>query len=116
MKQTVIAANGLASCEAVKRHGGCGRQRHRFPGVPRRRGPVAPSGGVREAGIKEYGRFPKILGSAWVWMLSTLIRSAFKKAGVGAANEKLCEAIRSPFKGEVTDYDFSSDDLNGIKL
>jgi branched-chain amino acid transport system substrate-binding protein len=114
MKQTIIAANGLASYEAVKSMGDAA-DNVVFPEFLVGEDPLPHQAEFVRLFHKEYGRFPKIL-EALGWDAVHVIRSAFKTAGAGAANEKLCEAIRSPFKGDMTDYDFSADDLNGIKL
>ena len=111
---TIIAANGLASYEPSRAWGM--RQTMSFsPEFLVGEDPLPHQAEFVRLFHKEYGRFPKIL-EALGWGAVHVILTAFKKAGVGAANEKLCEAIRSPFKGDMTDYDFSSDDLNGIKL
>jgi branched-chain amino acid transport system substrate-binding protein len=114
MKQTIIAANGLASYEGVKSMGDAA-DNVVFPEFLVGEDPLPHQAQFVKLFQKEYGRLPKIL-EALGWDAVHVILAAFKKVGVGAANEKLCEAIRSPFKGDMTDYDFSSDDLNGIKL
>jgi branched-chain amino acid transport system substrate-binding protein len=45
-----------------------------------------------------------------------VIAAALEKVGPDAGNEKLCAAIRGPYNGVTTDYDFSADDMTGIKL
>jgi branched-chain amino acid transport system substrate-binding protein len=114
MKQTIIAANGLASYEAVRSMGDAA-DNVVFPEFLVGEDPLPHQAEFVQLFQKEYGRLPKIL-EALGWDTVHVIVAAFKKAGIGAANEKLCEAIRSPFKGDMTDYDFSADDLNGIKL
>lgn len=45
-----------------------------------------------------------------------VIAQALKKAGADATGEKLCEAMRAPYTGVLATYDFSADDMTGIKL
>jgi len=114
MKQTIIAANGLASYEAVRSMGDAA-DNVIFPEFLVGEDPLPHQAEFVRSYQREYNRLPKIL-EALGWDAVHVMLEAFKKAGLGAGNEKLCEAIRGPFKGDMTDYDFSADDLNGIKL
>ena len=41
---------------------------------------------------------------------------AIGKAGPEAGNEAICAAMRGPYSGNSTEYDFSAPDMTGIKL
>lgn len=64
---------------------------------------------------KEYGRFPKLV-EAIGWDAVYIVLAALNKVGPDAGNAKLCEAMRGPYFGALATYDFSANDLNGIKL
>src|SRR5439155_23490959 len=104
MKQTIIAANGLASYEAVKSMGDAA-DNVVFPEFLVGENPLPHQAEFVQSYQKEYGRLPKIL-EAVGWDAVHVILAAFKKAGVGAANDKVCEAIRGPFNGVMTDDGF----------
>jgi branched-chain amino acid transport system substrate-binding protein len=65
--------------------------------------------------FKEYGQNPKNYEAAGydaVFVLAT----ALKNAGPNATAEKVCAAIRAPFKGSMAQYDFSAPDMTGLTL
>ncbi|WMT76434.1 ABC transporter substrate-binding protein [Bradyrhizobium sp. Ash2021] len=63
----------------------------------------------------QYNKLPKI-SEAMGWDAVHILLAAFDKVGPDAGNEKLCEALRGPYSGVMSAYDFSAADLNGIKL
>ena len=63
---------------------------------------------------KEYGRNPKHFDAAGYDALMSLA-DAFSKTD-GAAGEPLCRAMRRPYRGAMTAYDFSAPDMGGLTL
>jgi branched-chain amino acid transport system substrate-binding protein len=50
------------------------------------------------------------------WDALHVVARGLEKVGPDAGNEKLCEAVREPYQGVTTNYDFSAPDMTGIKL
>jgi branched-chain amino acid transport system substrate-binding protein len=63
---------------------------------------------------KEYGRLPKNFEAAG-WDAVFALKAGLEKAK-DASPGKICEAMQAPYHGVMADYDFSADDMTGIKL
>lgn len=114
MKQPIISAIGQASYEIAKSMGDAA------DGVvfPEFLVPEDPSPNQKafvEAYKQEYGRAPKS-GEAMAYDSVHVVAKAIGKVGPEAGNEAICEAIRGPYAGIMTNYDFSADDMTGIKV
>ncbi len=114
MKQPIISAIGQASYEIVKSMGDAA-DNVVFPEFLVAEDPLPHQKAFVELYRQEYNRLPKIT-EAIGWDSVQALLKAFEKVGPDAGNEKLCEAIRGPYPGVLTQYDFSADDMNGIKL
>ena len=68
-----------------------------------------------EAYKKEYGKLPKHFSAAG-WDAVMMLADALKVAGAGAAGDKLCTAMRRPYQGATTKYDFAAPDMGGMTL
>jgi branched-chain amino acid transport system substrate-binding protein len=64
---------------------------------------------------KEYGKLPKHL-EATGWDALQAMARGFETAGVDATNEKVCEAMRRPYVGAMTKFDYSAPDMGGLTL
>lgn len=64
---------------------------------------------------KEYGKLPKHFSAAG-WDAVMALADALKVAGVDATGDKLCAAVRRPYQGVMTKYDFSASDMGGMTL
>lgn len=64
---------------------------------------------------KEYGRLPKHFDAAG-WDAITHLAQSLGKAGLDASNEELCAALRQPYDGVMTRFDFSQPDMGGLTL
>ena len=53
---------------------------------------------------------------AAAWDAVHVAMRALDKVGPEAGGEKLCAAMREPYAGVMANYDFSADDMTGIKL
>lgn len=68
-----------------------------------------------EAYKREYGKLPKHFSAAgWDAVMSLV--DALKTAGPDASGEKLCDAMRRPYQGATTRYDFSAPDMGGMTM
>jgi len=50
------------------------------------------------------------------WDAVHIMAQAIGKAGAGASPQAICDAMRGPYSGVLATYDFSADDMTGIKL
>ena len=64
---------------------------------------------------KEYNATPKNF-EALAWDSVHVVAAALNKAGADATGQALCDAARGTHSGVLADYDFSADDMTGIKL
>ena len=62
-----------------------------------------------------YNSVPKNYEAAGYDAVNALA-AALGKAGADATGQKLCDAMRGPYTGVLATYDFSADDMTGIKL
>lgn len=77
--------------------------------------PLPHQVGFVESFRKEYGRYPKNFDAAGYDSVFILAQ-ALDKAGLNATNEQLCAAMRTPFQGVMTAYDFAAADMGGLKV
>lgn len=64
---------------------------------------------------KEHGQLPKHFEAAGYDALMA-IAAAMKKSGDTGTNGALCKELRAPYQGAFALYDFSAEDLGGLKL
>lgn len=64
---------------------------------------------------KEYGRLPKHFDAAG-WDAVTHLAQTLGKVGLDASNEELCAALRQPYEGVMTRFDFGQPDMGGLTL
>ncbi|SCU83960.1 ABC transporter periplasmic protein [Cupriavidus necator] len=64
---------------------------------------------------KEYGKLPKHF-SAVGWDAVMALAAGLKAAGAGAPGDKLCSALRRPYQGVTSGYDFAAPDMGGMTL
>lgn len=114
MKQPIISAIGQATYEIVKSMGDAA-EGVVFPEFLVPEDPLPHQKTFVEAYKQEYGRNPKSSEAMGYDSLHVMAK-AIAKVGPEAGNEAICEAIRGPFSGLTTNYDFSADDMTGIKL
>jgi branched-chain amino acid transport system substrate-binding protein len=114
MKQPIIALNGASSYEIVSAMGSAA-DNIIFPEFVVYEDPLPRQKAFIEYVKKESGARAKNAESV-AWDALHVVAHALEKAGIDARHEKLCAAIRGPYQGVTTDYDFSADDMTGIKL
>jgi len=68
-----------------------------------------------EAYRKEYGKLPKHFAAVG-WDAVMVLANGLKAAGADAAGDKLCSALRRPYQGVTTGYDFAAPDMGGMTL
>ena len=114
MNQPIVALNGASSYEIVSAMGSAANDIV-FPEFVVYEDPLPSQKEFLDYVMKETSTRAKNPESV-AWDAMHVIAAAVGKVGPAAGNEKLCEAIRGPYKGVTTDYDFSADDMTGIKL
>ncbi len=114
MKQVIIAPSALSSYEVVKSMGDAA-DNIVFAEFLVGEDPLPRQKEFVDLYNKEHGRFPKLV-EAIGWDSVHIVLAALNKVGLDAGNARLCEAMRGPHAGMLADYDFSADDLNGIKV
>jgi len=114
MKQPIIAAIGQATYEIVKSMGDAA-EGVVFPEFLVPEDPLPHQKAFVDAYKAEYGRAPKSIESIAYDALKAMSQ-AIGKAGPEAGNEAICAAMRGPYSGNSTEYDFSAPDMTGIKL
>lgn len=63
---------------------------------------------------KEYHRLPKNFEAAGYDSLMAIAKG-LEQVGTSATNQQLCTALRQPYQGQMTQYDFRADDMGGLK-
>ena len=114
MSQPIIALNGASSYEIVNAMGSAANDII-YPEFVVYEDPLPHQKQFIEHVMKETGTKAKNPESV-AWDAMHVIAAALEKVGPDAGNQKLCDAIRGPYQGVTTDYDFSADDMTGIKL
>jgi branched-chain amino acid transport system substrate-binding protein len=114
MTQPIIALNGASSYEIVSAMGDAA-DNIIYPEFVVYEDPLPRQKAFIDYVMKETGARAKNAESV-AWDALHVIAHALEKAGVDARREKLCAAIRGPYQGVTTDYDFSAPDMTGIKL
>lgn len=113
MTQPIIALNGASSYEIVSAMG-TAADNVIFPEFVVYEDPLPRQKDFINYVMKESGAKAKNAESV-TWDAVHVIAHALTKSP-DARKEKLCEAIRGPYQGVTTDYNFSADDMTGIKL
>jgi len=114
MKQPIIAVNGASSYEIVSAMGSAA-DNIIYPEFVVNEDPLPNQKEFVGYMQKEFGVKAKNAESV-AWDAMHVIAAALKKVGPDAGNEKLCDAVRGPYTGVTTQYDFSAPDMTGIKL
>lgn len=110
----IISVHGTATYETVKAMGDAA-DNIIHPEFLVAEDPLPTQKEFVEAYRKEYGKLPKHFSAAG-WDSVMALVEALKTAGGDAAGEKLCAAMRRPFQGVTTRYDFSAPDMGGMTL
>jgi branched-chain amino acid transport system substrate-binding protein len=113
MTQPIISHFGGSSYEMVSAMGSAA-ENIIFPEFLIAEDPLPHQKDFVEAYKKEYGSMPKNF-EAFAWDGVHALAQALAKAGPDADGDKLCAAIRGPYAGVFGHFDFSADDMNGIR-
>ena len=114
MKQPIIAVNGASSYEIVSAMGSAA-DNIIFPEFVVNEDPLPNQVKFIEYMQKSFNIKAKN-AEAVAWDAMHVIAKALEKAGPDATHEQLCEAVKGPYSGVTTEYDFSAPDMTGIKL
>jgi branched-chain amino acid transport system substrate-binding protein len=114
MKQTIVAVNGSSSYETVNAMGSAA-DNIIFPEFVVTEDPL-PNQKEFVAYLQTNFKIKAKNAEAVAWDAVHAIAAALKKTGPDASHEELCQAIKGPYSGVTTQYDFSAPDLTGIKL
>ncbi|MGH8788423.1 MAG: ABC transporter substrate-binding protein [Cupriavidus necator] len=110
----IIAVHGTASYELVKAMGDAA-DNVIHPEFLVAEDPLPVQKEFVDAYKKEYGKLPKHFSAA-AWDAVMTLSDALKNAGANPTSEKLCAAMRRPYAGVTTRYDFSAPDMGGMTL
>ncbi|UDM52683.1 ABC transporter substrate-binding protein [Cupriavidus sp. MP-37] len=110
----IIAVHGTATYETVK---GMGEAADNIihPEFIVSEDPLPAQKEFVEAYRKEYGKLPKHFAAVG-WDAVMALANGLKTAGADAAGDKLCGALRRPYQGVTTGYDFAAPDMGGMTL
>lgn len=114
MKQPIVAVNGASSYEIVSAMGSAA-DNVIFPEFVVSEDPLPQQRDFVDYLAKEFGVRAKN-AEAVAWDGLQVIARALGKAGAGATGEALCDAVRAPWAGVTTQYDFAARDMTGITL
>ncbi len=110
----MISVHGSSTYETVKAMGDAA-DNIVFPEFLIAEDPLPTQVEFVEAYKKEYGKLPKHFSAA-AWDAVMALADALKTAGADAPGDKLCAAMRRPYQGATTRYDFSASDMGGMTL
>lgn len=110
----MISVHGSSTYETVKAMGDAA-DNIVFPEFLIAEDPLPPQVEFVEAYKKEYGKLPKHFSAAG-WDAVMSLAEALKTVGADAPGDKLCAAMRRPYQGATTRYDFSAPDMGGMTL
>lgn len=110
----ILSVHGTATYETVKAMGDAA-DNIIHPEFVVAEDPLPNQKAFVEAYRKEYGKLPKHF-SAVAWDAVMALADGLKTAGADAPNDKLCSALRKPYLGATTGYDFSASDMGGMTL
>jgi branched-chain amino acid transport system substrate-binding protein len=114
MTQPIIALNGASGYETVSAMGSAANNIV-FPEFVINEDPLPNQSAFVDFMKQNYGMRVKT-AEATSWDAVHIIARALEKVGPDAGNEKLCQAIRAPYEGVTTRYDFSQPDMTGVTL
>lgn len=114
MKQPIVAVNGSSSYETVNAMGSAA-DNIIFPEFVVTEDPL-PNQAEFVAYMQKNFNIKAKNAEAVAWDAVHAIAAALKKVGPDAGHEALCEAVKGPFSGVTTQYDFSAPDMTGVKL
>lgn len=110
----MISVHGSSTYETVKAMGDAA-DNIVFPEFLIAEDPLPAQQEFVDAYRKEYGKLPKHFSAAG-WDAVMALADAMKVAGADEGGEKLCSAMRRPYQGATTRYDFSAPDMGGMTL
>lgn len=110
----IISVHGTASYELVKAMGEAA-DNVIHPEFLVAEDPLPAQKEFVEAYKKEYGKLPKHFSAA-AWDAVMALAEAIKSNGADTSSEKLCAAMRRPYAGVTTRYDFAAPDMGGMTL
>lgn len=110
----IISVHGTATYETVKAMGDAA-DNIIHPEFIVSEDPLPSQKAFVDAYRAEYGKLPKHFSAAG-WDAVMALAEGFRNAGADASGEKLCTALRRPFQGATTRYDFAAQDMGGLTL
>lgn len=110
----VISVHGTATYEIVKAMGDAA-DNVIHPEFIVAEDPLPAQKEFVDAYQKAYGKLPKHFSAAG-WDAVMALSAALKAAGPDASNAALCNAVRRPYHGATTKYDFAAPDMGGMTL
>ncbi|MNK86802.1 Leucine-, isoleucine-, valine-, threonine-, and alanine-binding protein precursor [compost metagenome] len=110
----IIAVHGTASYELVKAMGDAADNVIHSEFLVAE-DPLPAQKEFVDAYKKEYGKLPKHFSAAG-WDAVMALAESIKANGADTSNEKLCAAMRRPYAGVTTRYDFAAPDMGGMTL
>ena len=111
--QPIISHMGSSSYELVKAMG-AGADNVIFPEFLIAEDPAPHQKEFVEQYKKKYGTLPKNF-EAFSYDGVRALAEVLAKVGPDASGEQICEAMRRPYRGVFGQYDFSANDMNGIR-
>ncbi len=110
----MISVHGSSTYETVKAMGDAA-DNIVFPEFLIAEDPLPTQKAFVDAYQKEYGKLPKHFSAA-AWDAVMALADALNKVGADAPGERLCAAMRRPYQGAMTQYDFAAPDMGGMTL
>jgi branched-chain amino acid transport system substrate-binding protein len=114
MTQPIIAVNGASSYDIVSAMGNAA-DNIIFPEFLVYEDPLPNQKEFVDYIMKNFNVKAKNPESV-AWDALHVVAKGLEKVGPDAGNEKLCDAVREPYQGVTTSYDFGAPDMTGIKL
>jgi branched-chain amino acid transport system substrate-binding protein len=114
MTQPVLAALGSSSYEYVNAMG-VGADNVTIPEFLVGEDPLPHQKAFVDLYKQTYNSTPKNQ-EANSWDSVHVLVQAIAKAGPDAGPQAICDAVRGPYSGVLADFDFSADDMTGIKI
>jgi len=110
----MISVHGSSTYETVKAMGDAA-DNIVFPEFLIAEDPLPTQKEFVEAYQKEYGKLPKHFSAA-AWDAVMAVAEALKTAGPDAPGDKVCAAMRKPYQGAMTRFDFAAPDMGGMTM
>jgi branched-chain amino acid transport system substrate-binding protein len=114
MTQPIIAVNGASSYDIISAMGNAA-DNVIFPEFLVYEDPLPNQIEFVDYMMKNFNAKAKNPESV-AWDALHVVAKGLEKVGPDAGNEKLCDAVREPYQGVTTSYDFGAPDMTGIKL